>query len=154
MIMQLVQDVRSSFKTHTDTPWHCFFFFCFPLPPVSRRLARVWWWEQEHPHTILTVWLVSRRFSTLTLAVCKAANVLEWWLTEDEMIMWPGSFAFPHCFLADCPDRPHKLGPNCTSFVYSHSQVKHYKWLRNHFYLTDHSCYGWCGLCISLVDIV
>lgn len=60
---------------------------------LTQKPVPVWLWQkQELLDAVVTAWLVSGRFSTLTLHKCWAANVLKGWLTEEELIKSPGLF--------------------------------------------------------------
>lgn len=91
---------------------------CFSLPPVNRQMAALLLQGRELPDTLVTAWLVSGRFSTLTLGVWWAANVLEGRLTEEEMIMSPSSLErIKH---SQFSAQIYQLGHNCKAFDNRH----------------------------------
>lgn len=120
----------------------CLSMCCFPLAPVNRQLAALLWQGRELPDTLVTAWLVSGRFSTLTLGVWWAANVLEGWLTEEEMIMSLSSLAWIELFLSFLC-RLSNWATTAKHLFYSHSWVKQHKWLTDYLSLKGPAYYGW-----------
>lgn len=92
---------QALFLLVTDLRVSLFSERCFPLPPANRQLAALLWQRRELPDTLVRAWLVNGRFSTLSLGVWRAANVLEGWLTEKKMIK---SFLLLACLDRASPD--------------------------------------------------
>lgn len=107
-------------KPLQDTEESCLFTMCcFSLPPVNRQMAVLLLQGLELPDTLVTARLVRGRFSTLTLGVWCAANVLEGRLTEEEIFL---------CSLArikdsQCSAKIDLLGHNYKAFINSQSWV-------------------------------
>ncbi len=113
---------QALFPSHWPESCLCFAVCCFPLPPADRQLAALLWQRWELPDTHVAAWLVSGRFSTLTLGVWRAANVLEGWLTEKEMIMSTSSLAWAELGLTvscvGCLGPDGRLCHNCNTVTF------------------------------------
>lgn len=124
-MLHLVQTKRhlwGSFPSPLTWELSLFLLCCFPLPPANRQLAALLWQQWELPDTLVTAWLVSGRFSTLTLEVWRAANVLEGATDRGKVIImstslpaWAELNLTVSCRLG--PDRPLSHNSNSGLFL-------------------------------------